>query len=73
MTLTGNNAITLRKLTSKVTAEKGIPPLNQVVTEPTRNDAILDLIITNIKGLFKKPIVCSPLEKVTITLSTGHP
>ena len=25
MTLTGNNAITLRKLTSKVTAEKGIP------------------------------------------------
>ena len=28
MTLTGNNAITLRKLTSKVTGEKGIPPLN---------------------------------------------
>ena len=27
MTLTGNNAITLRKLTSKLTAEKGIPPL----------------------------------------------
>ena len=26
MTLTGNNVITLRKLTSKVTAEKGIPP-----------------------------------------------
>ena len=25
MTLTGNNVITLRKLTSKVTAEKGIP------------------------------------------------
>ena len=25
MTLTGNNAITLRKLASKVTAEKGIP------------------------------------------------
>ena len=25
MTLMGNNAITLRKLTSKVTAEKGIP------------------------------------------------
>ena len=25
MTLTGNNAITLRKLTSKVAAEKGIP------------------------------------------------
>jgi hypothetical protein len=35
--------------------------LNQVVTEPTRNDAILDLIITNMKGLFKKPIVCSPI------------
>ena len=27
MTLTGNNVITLRKLTSKVTAEKGILPL----------------------------------------------
>ena len=27
MTLTGNNVITLRKLTSKVTAEKGIAPL----------------------------------------------
>ena len=25
MTLTGNNAITLRKFTSRVTAEKGIP------------------------------------------------
>ena len=37
--------------------------LNQVVTEPTRNDAILDLIITNMKGLFKKPNVCSPIGK----------
>ena len=27
MTLTGKNAITMRKLTSKVTAEKSIPPL----------------------------------------------
>ena len=27
MILTGNNAITLRKLTSKVAAEKGIPSL----------------------------------------------
>ena len=26
MTLTGNNVITLGKLTSKVTAEKGLPP-----------------------------------------------
>ena len=32
MTLTGNNAITLRKLTSKVAAEKGIPPLSKLVT-----------------------------------------
>ena len=33
MTLTGNNAITLRKLTSKVAAAKGIPytPLNFVI------------------------------------------
>ena len=28
MTLMGNNVITLKKLTSKVTAEKGILPLN---------------------------------------------
>ena len=31
MTLTGNNVITLRKLTSKVTAEKGIPLLKMLI------------------------------------------
>ena len=32
MTLTGNNAITLRKLTSNVTAEKGILPLKRKIS-----------------------------------------
>ena len=31
MTLTSKNAITLRKLTSKVTAEKGIPPYSTLL------------------------------------------
>ncbi|XP_072048561.1 uncharacterized protein [Amphiura filiformis] len=37
--------------------------LNQVVTVPTRKNAILDLVITNLKNQYDIPNVCSPLGK----------
>ncbi|XP_072042942.1 uncharacterized protein [Amphiura filiformis] len=37
--------------------------LKQVVDKPTRNDAILDLIITNLQKYYGTPIVSSPIGK----------
>ncbi|XP_071944695.1 uncharacterized protein [Antedon mediterranea] len=37
--------------------------LKQIIDEPTRGDAILDLVITNLKNYYKKPIVCSPIGR----------
>ena len=35
--------------------------MKQIVQSPTRNDAILDLIFTNIKDLYDTPITSAPL------------
>ena len=45
MTLTGNNVITLRKHTSKVTAEKGILPLKSLQNNLHQRETIYDKLI----------------------------
>ena len=56
MTLTGNKVITLRKLTSKVTAEKGIP-LKQFETYYTYHAfALLDLIYKKVLLECQSPV-----------------
>ena len=35
--------------------------MSQVVKEPTRDNAILDLVITNLNKLYERPVVCSPM------------
>ncbi len=49
--------------------------LKQVVDKPTREDAILDLIVTNLKSLFNTPVVCSPIGRSdhrTVYWSSDH-
>ena len=35
--------------------------LNQIICEPTRGSAILDLVITNLQQFYKKPLILAPV------------
>ena len=35
--------------------------LNQIICEPTRGSAILDLVITNLQQFYKKPLIIAPV------------
>ena len=35
--------------------------LNQIIYEPTRGSAILDLVITNLQQFYKKPLILAPV------------
>ena len=35
--------------------------LNQIICEPTRGSAILDLVITNLQKFYKKPLILAPV------------